>query len=108
LNQLPYKVLITDDNFSDKTLEIIEKFIIKYPKKFTLIEHKKNRGIGFVLREKINYAIKNKFDIIVVLAGNGKDDPLEVNKLFSYYPVGKTIGNSSRLKIYNFIDFLIN
>ena len=43
-----------------------------------IIENGKRRGIGYAIRLGIKYAIKNNFDIIVVLAGNNKDDPREI------------------------------
>ena len=45
-----------------------------------LIENDNRRGIGHAIRLGINYALKNKFDIIVVMAGNNKDDPSEIPK----------------------------
>lgn len=79
--KIPFKVLVTDDKSSDNTLNIIKKYISKHKGKFLLIKHKENKGVGYVLREQINYAIKKKYDIIAVLAGNGKDDPLDVHKV---------------------------
>lgn len=43
-----------------------------------LIENFRRRGIGFAIRLGIQYALENAFDIIVVLAGNNKDNPKEI------------------------------
>ena len=43
-----------------------------------LIENLKRRGIGFAIRLGIQYALENAFDIIIVMAGNDKDDPREI------------------------------
>jgi dolichol-phosphate mannosyltransferase len=46
-----------------------------------IITNIKRNGIGFALKQGINYALKNNFDIIVVMAGNNKDDPSEIPRL---------------------------
>lgn len=46
-----------------------------------IITHKLRRGIGAAIRSGINYAISNKYDIIVILAGNDKDDPSQITEL---------------------------
>ena len=43
-----------------------------------LIENYKRKGIGFAIRQGIQYALENAFDIIIVLAGNNKDNPREI------------------------------
>jgi len=43
-----------------------------------VIENSKRRGIGYAIRLGIQYAIKNDFNIIVVMAGNNKDNPQEI------------------------------
>jgi len=39
------------------------------------------KGVGFAIREGIKYAIENDGDIVVVMAGNNKDDPREIARL---------------------------
>jgi len=43
-----------------------------------VIENGTRNGIGYAIREGIDYALEKKFDIVVVLAGNNKDDPGEI------------------------------
>jgi dolichol-phosphate mannosyltransferase len=43
-----------------------------------VIENHRRRGIGYAIRLGIRYALENRFDIVVVLAGNNKDDPREI------------------------------
>jgi dolichol-phosphate mannosyltransferase len=40
-------------------------------------------GVGYALREGIIHALENGFDIIVVMAGNNKDDPREIPRLLA-------------------------
>ncbi|MBI4859719.1 MAG: glycosyltransferase family 2 protein [Candidatus Riflebacteria bacterium] len=39
------------------------------------------RGVGHVIREGIRHARENGFDVMVVMAGNDKDDPAEIPRL---------------------------
>ena len=41
------------------------------------------RGIGACVKRCIRYAEENGFDILVVMAGNGKDDPREIPRLLA-------------------------
>lgn len=69
------KVIVVDDASSDGT----EKVLQKYP--VHIIRHDSNRGVGVAIRDVIEYGQENDFDIVVVMAGNGKDDPYEIPKL---------------------------
>jgi len=46
-----------------------------------VIENPARRGVGSAIREGYEYAMSQRFDIIVVMAGNGKDDPREIPRL---------------------------
>lgn len=39
------------------------------------------KGVGFAIRAGFNYAAAGAFDIVVVIAGNNKDDPTEIPRL---------------------------
>ena len=41
----------------------------------------KTCGVGVAIRTGIEYSLKNQFDIIVIIAGNNKDNPDEIVKL---------------------------
>lgn len=47
----------------------------------TIIENPARNGIGFAIKEGYRYALSRGFDLIVVMAGNGKDDPREISRL---------------------------
>jgi len=47
----------------------------------TIIENPARNGIGFAIKEGYRYALSHGFDLIVVMAGNGKDDPREIPRL---------------------------
>lgn len=77
LNFIDEVCLILDDP-SELQLKEVKESTNKTDVNFHLIINDTRRGIGFAIRLGIKYAIKNKFDIIVVLAGNNKDNPREI------------------------------
>lgn len=79
----------------------------------TILRHERNRGIGAAIRTGLEYGIKNGFDVAVIMAGNGKDDPGEIPKLLgplrddtADYVVGSRFlpgGRSEHLPLARFI-----
>jgi dolichol-phosphate mannosyltransferase len=47
----------------------------------TIVENPARKGIGFAIKEGYRYALSHGFELIVVMAGNGKDDPREIPRL---------------------------
>lgn len=45
------------------------------------IQNPVRKGIGYAIRQGYKYALDNRFELIVVMAGNGKDDPREIPRL---------------------------
>lgn len=75
----PYFLLFLNDGSTDKSDFILEEFLEKENiKKAKVLSNSCNKGVGYSIRKIINYGIKNKFDICVIMAGNGKDDPGEI------------------------------
>jgi dolichol-phosphate mannosyltransferase len=54
-----------------------------------LIKNDVRKGVGFAIREGINYALEMNYQIVVILAGNGKDQPIEIPRLLSPLFSGK-------------------
>lgn len=46
-----------------------------------LLENPSRKGVGSAIREGYQFALSNGFDTIIVMAGNGKDDPREIPRL---------------------------
>lgn len=46
-----------------------------------LIKNTVRRGIGYAIRKGIDYALANRYDLVVVMAGNNKDDPRQIHRL---------------------------
>ncbi|MGC8841832.1 MAG: glycosyltransferase family 2 protein, partial [Candidatus Sumerlaeaceae bacterium] len=70
------EVILADDGSTDDFPEQLQR---KYG--FTLLRKDRNRGIGHSIRAVIKYGWANSFDILVIMAGNNKDEPLEIPRL---------------------------
>ena len=79
-NKYNIKILVIEDNSSDKTLSVIKKVIKKKGDKIKiyLIANKKNKGYGGVQKIAFNYAIKKNFKYVVMLHG---DNQYPANKI---------------------------
>ena len=72
--------LVVDD--PDETiLREIDESRRKTQVPVTIIENPTRNGIGFAIKRGYRYALSRGFDLIVIMAGNGKDDPREIPRL---------------------------
>jgi len=65
-------IFIMDDCSTDEGPSIYQK----YP--YSFLVHPSNRGVGSSLRDVIQYAFQKGYDILAVMAGNGKMNPAQV------------------------------
>jgi glycosyltransferase involved in cell wall biosynthesis len=79
------EILISDDKSQDKTLQVINNNKKKIQKHFklNLIFNKKNIGYGGNQKIGYKYAIKNHFDYVVLLHGDGQYAPEFIDNLIS-------------------------
>jgi dolichol-phosphate mannosyltransferase len=70
-------VLIVDDASTDKTSDIIAVYPVQ------VIRHSARLGCGVSVRSGIDFSIKKNFDIVVIMAGNGKDLAVQIPALVS-------------------------
>ena len=70
--------LVVDDASTDGTTEVIKGFAAQGVK---TIKHEKRSGVGAAIRTAIRYAQKNGYEILVIMAGNDKDNPDEIRRL---------------------------
>lgn len=71
--------LVIDDASIDGTSQIIESFSSGGVK---TIRHPRRQGVGAAIRTAIRYAQKKGYEILVIMAGNDKDNPEEIPNLF--------------------------
>lgn len=82
--KFPYKILFLNDGSTDDSLKVIEIFLRKKKiKNLEIISHKQNLGVGAAIRSVIHFGLDHNFDICVIMAGNGKDNPAEIPKLIN-------------------------
>ncbi len=67
--------MIVDDGSDDGTTEMIASYSAQGVKS---VKHPKRSGVGAAIRTAIRYAQANHYDILVIMAGNDKDNPEEI------------------------------
>ncbi len=77
-----YDLLLMDDGSTDGS----EKFTKK--ENIIILRNPHNRGIGFAMKQVFNYAVNKSYDVLVIQAGNNKDNPLEIPGLLE--PITKS------------------
>lgn len=66
------RVLVVDDGSTDATPQVLKGLEVE------ALHHAKKEGVGSCIRDGIDRARKDGFELVVVMAGNGKDDPREI------------------------------
>ena len=69
-----YDVLVCDDCSRDDSWDVIQSFQVNS------VHHETRKGLGGNIKYAIKYALDNKYDTFVVMAGNNKDDPREISR----------------------------
>lgn len=83
-----YRLLFINDGSTDKTGQVVKEFLSKEKiNNAIVLENERNKGVGYTIRKIIKYGLDRKYDICVIMAGNGKDDPNEIFKLLE--PISK-------------------
>ena len=70
------RILVVNDGSTDKTVQMI-----KSETKAEVISHSKNKGVGAAFNSGIDYALKNKADVVVNIDADGQFNPLDISKL---------------------------
>ncbi|HPM37058.1 MAG TPA: glycosyltransferase family 2 protein [candidate division Zixibacteria bacterium] len=70
-----YDVLFVDDGSTDGSADYLVKA------GFPVIRHGENRGVGAGIRSAVRYCREHGYDVLVIMAGNGKMQPEEIPRL---------------------------
>ena len=71
------RVVVVDDASTDETPAIASQ------KGAVVLTHTRRLGAGAAIRTAIQYATAEGFDVVVILAGNDKDRPAEIERLLA-------------------------
>jgi dolichol-phosphate mannosyltransferase len=79
-SQMPSQAdyMIVDDGSDDGTTEMIASY---KDRGVMSVKHAHRQGVGAAIRTGIEYARTHGYDIIVIMAGNDKDNPQEIPQL---------------------------
>jgi dolichol-phosphate mannosyltransferase len=69
------QVIVVDDGSTDDTVAEARA------RGVAVLSHSERRGVGAAIRTVIHHAMEQRFDILVILAGNDKDRPQEIPRL---------------------------
>jgi len=102
-----YDLLVFDDGSTDGALQGIDPRII-------VLRNDKNQGIAAAMKRVFQYALDSAYDVLVIHAGNDKDNPLEIPALVgpiergaadfvqgSRYLGGGSFGNMPRYRVFS-------
>ena len=71
-----YDLLVHDDGSTDGALDAVADGII-------VLRNPANQGIGAAMKRVFQYTLDHGYDVLVIQAGNDKDDPLEIPLLLA-------------------------
>jgi dolichol-phosphate mannosyltransferase len=77
------EVLVVDDGSTDRSAEVARELGA------TVLSLGRIVGIGAALRAGFGYAMERGYDVVVVMAGNGKDSPEEIPLLLEPIAAGR-------------------
>ncbi len=70
--------LVVDDASTDGTTQIIGSFAARGVQ---TVRHDRRSGVGAAIRTAVKYAISRGYEVLVIMAGNDKDNPDEIPRL---------------------------
>ncbi len=70
-------IVVVDDASKDRTSEIVNSLKEK-DSRIALIVHSENKGVGASIADGYKWALKNGYDVAVVMAGDGQMDPADL------------------------------
>jgi dolichol-phosphate mannosyltransferase len=77
------EICVVADCATKDDLDEIGKAAAKIGTSVRVIRNRERKGVGYAIREGIEYALGNGYDVAVVMAGSNKDDPREILRLLA-------------------------
>ena len=69
-----FDILLVDDGTTDGSTDALPEGIL-------VLRNEKNLGLGASIKRAFRYALEHDYDVIGIMAGNGKDDPAEIPRI---------------------------
>lgn len=79
----PYDLMVMDDGSTDGAVDDLRD------KSLIVLRNPMNRGIGAAMKQIFDFALRENYDVIVIQAGNDKDDPREIPRLLEPILAGR-------------------
>jgi len=76
-----YDLLVVDDGSTDGALVGVDPRV-------AVLRNEANQGIGAAMKQAFEFALDRGYDVIVIHAGNDKDEPLEIPRLIAPIAAG--------------------
>jgi len=100
------EICLVVDCATKDDLEEIGKAASKIGTPVHIINNKERKGVGYAIREGIEYALGKGYAVVVMMAGNSKDDPREIPRLltpilkedYDYVQGSRFLPGSKRIK----------
>jgi len=90
------EVIVVIDEGTEVYIQEVSESADKISEQLTILENPQRLGIGNAIRMGLNYAKSKNYDIAVVMAGNGKDNPEEIPTLIQAIEEGNDYVQGSR------------
>ena len=74
--QRDYDLMVADDGSTDRSLDDLDASVLH-------LRNETNKGIGSMMKRTFQYAVDRAYDVLVIQAGNDKDDPNEIPTLLA-------------------------
>src|SRR5262249_2674080 len=72
-----YDLLVFDDGSTDGALDDVDR------SRVIVLRNETNQGIGSAMKRVFQYSLDQGYDVLVIQAGNDKDDPLQIPSLLA-------------------------
>ena len=71
-----------DDGSTDGALDDVDR------SRMIVLRNETNQGIGSAMKRVFQYSLDHGYDVLVIQAGNDKDDPLQIPSLLAPIEIG--------------------
>ncbi|MBC2716665.1 MAG: glycosyltransferase family 2 protein [Desulfobacteraceae bacterium] len=83
------QMIIIDDKSTDKTIKVVKEYQKKNDR-IKLFQHETNQGVGGAIATGYKFARDQKYDVAVVMAGDGQMDPQDLTAILDPVVEGRT------------------